>query len=132
MIGEIDRLNDELAKKPKEVEVVKYVDRTDNAPVTNAVATTGTDTYVFFAFNSAELDDRAKAELDKIGQNGVYDIVAFASNEGNKEYNKALSQRRADAVKKYLEDRGCKINSAEGKGVVFGPTTGRVAIVTIK
>jgi len=130
MIGEIDRLNDELAKKPKEVEVIKYVDRTvnnNNVPVTNI-----TDTYVFFAFDSAELDDRAKAELDKIGQNGVYDIVAFASNEGNKEYNKALSQRRADAVKKYLEDRGCKINSAEGKGVVFGPTTGRIAIITVK
>lgn len=135
MIGEIDRLNSELAKKPTEVEVIKYVDRTVNnynAPVTNAVATSSTDTYVFFAFDSAELDERAKAELDKIGQNGIYDIVAFASNEGNLEYNKALSQRRADAVKKYLEDRGCRINSAEGKGVVFGPTTGRVAIVTIK
>ena len=135
MIGEIDRLNSELAKKPTEVEVIKYVDRTVNnynAPVTNAVATSSTDTYVFFAFDSAELDDRAKAELDKLGQNGIYDIVAFASNEGNLEYNKALSQRRADAVKKYLEDRGCRINSAEGKGVVFGPTTGRVAIVTNK
>lgn len=135
MISEIDRLNSELAKKPTEVEVIKYVDRTVNnynAPVTNAVATSSIDTYVFFAFDSAELDDRAKAELDKLGQNGIYDIVAFASNEGNLEYNKALSQRRADAVKKYLEDRGCRINSAEGKGVVFGPTTGRVAIVTNK
>lgn len=133
MIGEIDRLNDELAKKPKEVEVIKYVDRTVNnynAPVTNAVATNVTDAYVFFAYDSAELDARAKEELDKIGQNGVYDIVAFASNEGNLEYNKALSQRRADAVKKYLEDRGCRINSAEGKGVAFGLTTGRVAIIT--
>ena len=135
MIGEIDRLNSELAKKPTEVEVIKYVDRTVNnynAPVTNAVATSSTDTYVFFAFDSAELDNHAKAELDKLGQNGIYDIVAFASNEGNLEYNKALSQRRADAVKKYLEDRGCRINSAEGKGVVFGPTTGRVAIITNK
>lgn len=133
MIWEIDRLNDELAKKPTEVEVIKYVDRTVNnynAPVTNAVATSNTDTYVFFAFDSAELDARAKAELDKLGENGIYDIVAFASNEGNKEYNKALSQRRADAVKKYLEDKGCRINSAEGKGVVFGPTTGRVAIIS--
>lgn len=138
MIGEIDRLNEELAKKAKEVEVIKYVDRTVNnttnnfnAPVTNAVASVNvTDTYIFFAFDSAELDDRAKAELNKVGENGIYDIVAFASNEGNLEYNKNLSQRRADAVKTYLEGRGCKINSAEGKGVVFGPTTGRVAIVT--
>lgn len=126
MIGEIDRLNSELTKKPTEVEVIKYVDRTVNN------YNTVTDTYVFFAFDSAELDDRAKAELDKLGQNGVYDIVAFASNEGTVDYNKALSQRRADAVKAYLEGRGCKINSAVGKGVAFGITTGRVAVVTSK
>ena len=136
MIGEIDRLNSELAKKPTEVEVIKYVDRAVtnnyNGPVTNAVATNVTDAYVFFAYDSAELDARAKAELDKLGENGIYDIVAFASNEGTAKYNKALSQRRADAVKAYLEGRGCKINSAEGKGVAFGITTGRVAVVTSK
>jgi len=128
-------LNEELAKKPKEVEVIKYVDRTVNnynAPVTNAVATTNTDTYVFFAFNSAELDSRAKEQLDKLGQNGVYVIDAYASSEGNTEYNKVLSQRRADAVKKYLEGRGCKVDTATGHGVVFGPTTGRIAIITSK
>ena len=134
MIGEIDRLNDELAKKPKEVKVIEYVDRVVNnynGPVTNNAGVENvTDTYVFFAFNSDVLDDRAKAELDKIGQNGIYDIIAFASNEGSKEYNLALSQRRADAVKTYLEGRGCKINSAVGKGVQFGLTTGRVAIVS--
>jgi outer membrane protein OmpA-like peptidoglycan-associated protein len=136
MTDEIGRLNEELAKKPKEVEVIKYVDRTVNnynAPVTNTVASVNaTDVYVFFAFDSAELDARAKEELDKLGQNGVYDIVAFASNEGGTEYNIALSQRRADAVKAYLEGRGCKINSAVGKGVAFGITTGRVAVVTSK
>jgi len=128
MIGEIDRLNSELAKKPAEVEVIKYVDRVVNNYYNGSV----TDAYVFFAYDNAELDDRAKAELDKLGQNGVYDIVAFASNEGTAEYNKALSQRRADTVKAYLEGRGCKINSAVGKGVAFGITTGRVAVVTSK
>lgn len=131
MIGEIDRLNDELAKKPKEVEVIKYVDRVVNNTTNNFNAANVTDTYVFFALNSAELDARAKEELDKVGQNGIYDIVAFASNEGSKDYNLALSQKRADAVKKYLEDRGCKINSAVGKGVAFGLTTGRVAVVAV-
>jgi outer membrane protein OmpA-like peptidoglycan-associated protein len=134
MIGEIDRLNEELAKKPTEVEVVKYVDRVVNnynAPVTNAVANVS-DVYVFFAYDSAELDARAKAELDKLGQNGIYNVLAFASNEGGTEYNIALSQRRADAVKAYLEERGCRIESAVGKGVAFGLTTGRVAVVTSK
>ncbi len=133
MIGEIDRLNTELAKKPTEVEVIKYVDRVVNnynAPVTNAVATNVTDAYVFFAYDSAELDERAKAELDKIGQNGIYRVDAWASNEGSTEYNLTLSQRRANAVKAYLEDRGCKIDAAEGHGVQFGNTTGRVAVVS--
>jgi outer membrane protein OmpA-like peptidoglycan-associated protein len=128
MIGEINRLNSELAKKPTEVEVIKYVDRVVN----NNASVNATDVYVFFAFDSAELDNRAKTELDKLGENGIYDIVAFASNEGTAEYNKALSQRRADAVKAYLEGRGCKINSVVGKGVAFGITTGRVAVVTSK
>ena len=115
MIGEIDRLNQELAKKPTEVEVIKYVDRVVNNNTTNNYAATNVkDTYVFFAYDSDELDARAKEELDKLGQNGVYDIVAFASNEGGTEYNIALSQRRAD------------------KGVAFGLTTGRVAVVTSK
>jgi hypothetical protein len=128
MIDEISRLNDELAKKPNEVVVEKIVKVDNITTVPFAV----TDAYVFFAYDSAELDARAKGELDKLGENGVYDIVAFASNEGTAEYNKALSQRRADAVKAYLEGRGCKINSAEGKGVAFGITTGRVAVVTSK
>ena len=138
MTNEIARLNDELAKKPKEVEVIKYVDRTVNnynAPVTNAVQNAtgfGVNETVFFAFNSAELDARAKETLDKLGQNGVYVVDAYASSEGNTEYNKQLSQKRADAVKKYLEDRGARVESATGHGVQFGTTTGRVAIVKVK
>ena len=133
MTDEIGRLNEELAKKPKEVEVIKYVDN-NNAPNTNAVAATGfgVNETVFFAFNSAELDDRAKETLDKIGQNGIYVIDAYASSEGSTEYNKELSQRRADAVKAYLEGRGARVESAVGHGVQFGTTTGRIAVVSNK
>lgn len=134
MAAEIGHLNEELAKKPKEVEVIKYVDR-NNAPATNAFGNaTGfcvTET-VYFAFNSAELDARAKETLDKLGQNGVYVIDAYASSEGSTAYNLKLSQRRADAVKAYLESRGAKVDSATGHGVQFGTTTGRVAVVKLK
>lgn len=125
MLDEISRLNGALTecenREPKVIEKAVAIE----TPVIQQA-----DTYVFFAYDSSELDDRAKEELNKIGQNGIYDIIAFASNEGSKEYNLALSQRRADAVKAYLENRGCKINSAVGKGVAFGLTTGRVAVVT--
>jgi len=84
---------------------------------------------VFFAFNSATLDEYAKAELDKVGQDGIYDVVAYASAEGSADYNKKLSEKRAAVVADYLTKRGCKINSFEGRGVEFGKSTGRVAIV---
>ena len=130
MREDIDRLNKELTKKPKEVVVEKIVEKI----VTNdsIVKTNITDTYVFFDINSAELDSRAKEQLNKLGENGIYVVDAYASSEGTTEYNKALSQRRADAVKTYLEGRGCKVDSAVGHGVQFGTTTGRVAVVTNK
>lgn len=126
MINDINNLKAELAKKPKEIihEKVVIKEVTANKSVN--------DVYVFFAFDSFELDDRAKAELDKLGQNGVYCVDAFASSEGSTEYNNTLSQKRADVVKTYLENRGVKIESAVGHGVQFGNTTGRIAIVTTK
>ena len=127
MMDEISHLNEELAKKPTEVEVIKYVDR-----VVNNYSTVIAETTVFFAFDSDELDARAKDELDKIAQNGIYVVDAYASSEGTTEYNKELSQRRADAVKAYLEGRGCRVDAAVGHGVQFGTTTGRVAVVTFK
>ena len=139
MLNEVGRLNDELAKKPKEVEVIKYVDRVvinnNNAPATNALGEAtgfGVSETVYFAFNSAELDARAKEALDKLGQNGIYVVDAYASSEGSTEYNLKLSQRRADAVKAYLESRGARVDSATGHGVQFGTTTGRVAVVKLK
>lgn len=132
MMDEINRLNDELAQKPKEVIVEKV--KTVEVPATAAVQekTTGLNETIYFAFDSDELDARAKETLDKLGQNGVYVVDAYASSEGSTEYNKALSQRRADAVKAYLEARGAKVDSAVGHGVQFGNTTGRVAVVTNK
>lgn len=130
---EIARLNKALDEKPKEVIVERVVTKEVPATATAAVATVNeTTSTVFFAFDSAELDDRAKETLDKLGENGVYCIDAYASSEGSTEYNLALSQRRADAVKEYLEARGCKIESAVGHGVQFGTTTGRVAVVSVK
>ena len=128
MIGEIDRLNEELAKKPTEVIVEKEVTK----EVEKIVPVNMTDVYVFFAQNSSTLDDRAKDQLDKLGQNGVYKVVAYASADGTAEYNQRLSERRAAIVADYLINRGCKVDSWEGKGVEYGETTGRVAVVTYK
>ena len=130
MLNEIDYLNEQLAKKPT-VEAVR-----DTVIVTNTIIKHETGfcikETVFFAFDSAELDANAKEALDKLGQNGIYVVRGYASNEGSTEYNKALSLKRAEAVANYLRERGARVDTVEGLGVVFGPTTGRVAVVTLK
>ena len=124
MNDEINNLRAELAKKPTEVIRDHYVDRIVEKPV-------GVQEIVFFAFDSAELDSYAKETLDKVGQNGVYNVYGYASSEGATDYNMALSQRRAEAVAAYLRNRGARVETVEGCGVQFGPTTGRVAVVKV-
>lgn len=131
MIGEINRLNEELAKKPKEVEVVKYVDRVVNnnynGNVNNIIENPH---YVFFAQNSAELTDEAKKVLDTVPA-GTYNIYGYASPEGPKTFNDELSERRAKAVSEYLVKRDISVNEVKGYGTAFGDATGRVVVVKV-
>lgn len=128
MIGEINRLNEELAKKPTEVEVVKYVEvvKTDTIRPTNNIMVPST--YVIqFAKNSAILSNEAKDILDEI--NGSVNITASASPEGTRTYNKVLSERRAKVVADYLTNKGIKVNSYKGIGCVDN-NSNRIAIIT--
>lgn len=126
MMDEINRLNDELAQKPKEVvrEVVKEV-----PGETKVVTVKVSDAYIFFAQNSSVLTNDAKAILDNI--KGSVDVVGYASPEGAKAYNQALSEKRAAVVADYLTKKGVTVNSWKGGGVP-DKTSGRVAIVTVK
>lgn len=123
---EINRLREELAKKP--TEVVREVTNTVEVPVTNTVEVAVGDLVVFFAQGSADLSDEARAALDKV--TGKVNVVATASPEGGKNYNQRLSERRAEAVAKYLRDRNVEVVSTEGLGVV-GRESGRVAVITV-
>lgn len=120
--SQIDNLRAELAKKPKEVVRVEKVVETNTVTVAQ-------NAYVFFAQNSADLTDEAKTTLDNVS--GTVEVTATASPEGTEEYNKALSQRRADVVKEYLEGKGVTVTKAEGLGVQ-GDSSNRVSVVTIK
>ena len=82
-----------------------------------------------FAFDKSELSEEAMSKLDDI--KGKVSIEAFASPEGNRDYNLALSQRRADAVAQYLADKGATIIESVGCGV-NGETSNRIAIVRVK
>src|SRR5262245_32817070 len=65
---------------------------------------------VNFTAGSFKLSPEAMASLDEIAVQAksekayVIEITGFASSEGGTEYNKRLSQQRADAVVRYLAD----------------------------
>jgi outer membrane protein OmpA-like peptidoglycan-associated protein len=63
---------------------------------------------VMFAFDKSRLDQGSKTALDAIARKAksvprtVIDLQGFADKTGGSDYNLALSQKRADAVARYL------------------------------
>ena len=123
-VYDVGRLNDEInslhAQKPKEV--IREV-------VTTKVVPTQTQWVVFFEQGKSDLTDDAKAELNKIGENTIVDIVGHASSEGSEAFNQTLSENRAKAVADFLTKRGVKVNKATGEGETGTPKN-RVVIIT--
>ena len=113
--------------KNKSVNVVEVI---KEVPVhTNVVVQ---DTWiVMFSHNSAELTDKSKETLNKIGENAVVSVNGYASREpkSNENYNLILSTQRANVVKAYLEERGVKVAEAVGHGC--DDEFGRVVVVSV-
>lgn len=67
---------------------------------------------VFFAFDSAALDEAARAVLDRQAEwllrypHVTVTVEGHTDERGTREYNLALGERRAQAVKDYLAARG--------------------------
>ncbi len=67
---------------------------------------------VFFAFDSAALDEKARAVLDRQAEwllrypHITVTVEGHADERGTREYNLALGERRAQAVKDYLVAKG--------------------------
>ncbi|MEM7110455.1 MAG: OmpA family protein, partial [Bacteroidota bacterium] len=67
---------------------------------------------IYFDFDKASFKDESYTELNKleamVAQNSgmTIEISGHTDNIGNNTYNKDLSQRRANAVKNYLVDKG--------------------------
>lgn len=98
----------------KEVTIDKFLDRTY---------------VVTFQQGSAEIEN--KAELDGIKAGSTVDVIAYASPEGTVEGNQELSQRRADAVAKYLQSKSVNVSRTVAKGADTQHAN-RIAIVTVK
>ncbi len=81
-----------------------------------------TNLTVLFDFDRAEMRPESKPELDRamrfILQNPGrrFEISAHTDGMGTEEYNLDLSERRAQAVRKYLVDRGIPADIVSAKG----------------
>lgn len=83
---------------------------------------------VYFEFNSSRLDDEACQQLLKlIAEAGFNDleeveVIGYADEIGSPEYNRQLSQQRADVVTQYLKKHGATLTlTPEGRGQVQVP-----------
>jgi OOP family OmpA-OmpF porin len=79
---------------------------------------------VYFDFNKSTLNTGEKAKLDEISsiilaskEVDSVDIIGYADKMGNPSYNKVLSKRRAESVKKYLATKGLRTNNVSVQGM---------------
>ncbi len=106
-------------EEPAATEAAPVAEAPKAAPVAAAAApvVAGVSTLkvakVYFGNNSDVILEKSNAGLDKLAADlkanpGLKKLAVegYTDNVGNADYNKALSQRRADSVKKYLSDKG--------------------------
>ena len=84
----------------------------EGGDITGSVATKEslTTTY-YFAFNSNSLTAETRAELDKVASymsshSASFKLNGHADEKGTREYNLALSERRAKSIEDYLALQG--------------------------
>ena len=109
----------------KEVPVIKEVVKEVPGKTTFVQSTY----VVTFPVNSAEIGNTS--ELDGIKSGSNVEIVAYASPEGKSSVNQQLSQKRADAVAKYLQNKGVNVTRIIAKGADTNHAN-RIVIVTVK
>ena len=76
------------------------------------------DLEIYFEYNSAQIAKEAEPQLDQLGEalrnprlsNATVVVGGHTDAKGGEKYNEGLSDRRAEAVKRYLVD---KLNVAE-------------------
>jgi outer membrane protein OmpA-like peptidoglycan-associated protein len=116
--------SDGASQEASVVQPVRRAAPTTQTASTNAEAPSAS-LFVQFANGSAELTPQAAAALDELGKalssdalaNYHFRIEGHTDTVGSKEYNRALSERRADAVVAYIRQ---KYGVAESRLVPVG------------
>ena len=85
-------------------EVATKVDQVNNFQMASSET-------VLFGFNSDKLTDEAKQKLDQLAarvpsDRYMVEVQGYTDGTGNAEYNNQLSEKRADAVARYLVNEG--------------------------
>ena len=84
---------------------------------------------IYFGFDQAELSDGAQTALIGVvkeleaNQTLVVKLGGFTDPKGTKSYNYALAQRRVEAVRRYLADKGVQLSRVQAIGM--GPLDDR-------
>ncbi len=103
-------------------DVQRQVDNIDTFKVTSTQD-------VLFGFNKATLTEDGQAKLDSLAQQAQsmsryqIEVEGFTDRIGSKEYNLGLSARRAEAVVRYLVDKGVPLRRIHTIGLGETPKT---------
>ena len=78
---------------------------------------------VQFGFDRSELDDGAQTALLGLvrelqaNPNLLVELTGYTDMKGNREYNYTLSQRRVDAVRRFLAEKGVQLARIQAVGL---------------
>ena len=92
------------------------------APAPTVLEKITLNTDVLFEFNKADLRPEGQAKLDELARTAQgakveqVVIVGHADRIGSEQYNKELSERRAEAVKRYLSAKGVDEQRVRSEG----------------
>ncbi|MBL9106082.1 MAG: OmpA family protein [Myxococcales bacterium] len=123
-----DKIIDRDDKCPDEPETVNQIDDADGCPdkVPDKVKKmSGVLEGIYFDVDKDTIKPRSRGVLDKAVRvlrefpTTRWSIQGHTDSDGNREHNLDLSTRRAEAVKRYLVERGIEEARLEAKG--FGP-----------
>ncbi len=78
---------------------------------------------VLFGFDRAEVDDKAQTALGNLAKdlqanpNLIVELTGYTDTRGPRPYNYQLSQRRVEAVRRFLVDKGVQLSRIQSVGL---------------
>ncbi len=116
---------EEIEEYPAENEInpLAVKAKNDNPEAAPKVAKKITLDHIYFEYNNAELKTESAYILDETAEilkdhpEMEINLVSHTDSRGNADYNKALSQQRADAARKYLILRGIEAHRVQAIGL---------------